>query len=133
MKFVPRHNQAVGRVVIKRMLSTIIRPDETKSTTKFVLIDGVGSEAAAAGIKVGDIVLPEKMGHIFLDGGYCFRPLVDEKEIKVIVTGVPLSEFVVQTDNGSGFVPFDHKDAAKSLCEEFPTNGSKPATVEARA
>ena len=59
MKFVPRHSQAIGRVVVKRILSTIIRPDETKNTTKFVLIDGVGPDAAAAGIKVGDIVLVE--------------------------------------------------------------------------
>lgn len=133
MKFVPRRNQAVGRVVVKRLLSSIVRPDETKGTTKFVLIDAVGPEMQAAGINVGDVVLAEKMGTIMLDGGYCFRPLLDEKDIKVVVTDVTLSELVVQNDSGSEFVSFDDKNAAKSICEVAvsTTNGSK--AVEARA
>ena len=127
MRFIPRRNQAIGRVVIKRMMSFIVRPDETKNTTKFVLIDAVGSEAQAAGIKVGDVVLPEKLGNIVLDGGASFRPLIDEKDIKLFVTDVPLNELMVQTDNGSQFVPFDDKDAAKSLCCESGTQRSLSA------
>ena len=115
MKFVPRRNQAIGRIVVKRILSHIIRPDETKNTTKMVLIDAVGAGAAAAGIKVGDIVLPGKMGNILLDGGASFRPLLDEEDIRAWVTDVSLADLVVQTDNGSGFVAFDAKDAAQPL------------------
>ena len=117
MKFVPRRNQAIGRIVVKRILSHIIRPDETKNTTKMVLIDAVGAGAAAAGIRVGDIVLPSKMGNILLDGGASFRPLLDEEDIRAWVTDVSLADLVVQTDNGSGFVAFDAKDAAQPLSD----------------
>ena len=117
MKLVPRRNQVVGRVVTKRIMATIVRPDETQNTTKFVLIDGVGPGAQAAGIKVGDIVLPSKMGNIQLDGGVSFRPLLDEEDIRAHVTDVSIADLVVQTDNGSHFVTFDDKDAAKSLCD----------------
>jgi hypothetical protein len=115
MKFVPRRNQAIGRIVVKRIYSTIVRPDETKNTTKLVLIDAVGAGAEAAGIRVGDIVLPGKMGNILLDGGASFRPLVDEEDVRAWATEVTLDELVVQTDNGSGFVAFDAKDAAQPL------------------
>ena len=115
MKFVPRRNQAVGRVVVKRLLSFIVRPDETKNTTKYVLIDAVGAGAEAAGIWVGDIVLPSKMGNIVLDGGVSFRPLLDEEDIRGWATEVTLAELVVQNDSGSEFVPFDNKDAAQPL------------------
>ena len=131
MKLIPRRNQAIGRIVIKRIMSTIVRPDETKHTTKFVLIDAVGSGALAAGIKVGDVVLPHQLGNIQLDGGVIFRPILNEEDIRAWVTGVTLDELMVQTDNGSHFVPFDDKDAAMSLCEsglamerERVTNGS---------
>jgi hypothetical protein len=127
VKFVPRHNQVIGRVVTKRILSSIVRPDETKNTTKFVLIDAVGSDAQAAGIKVGDIVLPRKMNHFVLDGGIFFRPIVDEGDIMVVVTDLPLDELVIQTDNGNQFVPIDHKDAAKNLCETAADSGKSAA------
>lgn len=117
MKFVPRRNQAVGRVVVKRLLSFIVRPDETKNTTKYVLIDAVGTGAEAAGIRVGDIVLPSKMGNIVLDGGVSFRPLLDEEDIRGWATDVTLAELVVQNDSGSEFVSFDNKDAAKPFGE----------------
>jgi hypothetical protein len=115
MKIVPRRNQAIGRVVTKRILSTIVRPDETRNTTKFVIIDAVGSAMEAAGIRVGDIVLPSKMGNITLDGGVVFRPLLDEEDVRGWVTDVALGDLVVQTDSGSGFVAFDHQDAAQPL------------------
>jgi hypothetical protein len=115
VKLIPRRNQAIGRIVVKRIMSFIVRPDETKNTTKFVLIDAVGAVAEAAGIRVGDIVLPGKMGNILLDGGASFRPLLDEEDIRAWATDVNLSDLVVQTDNGSGFVSFDAKDAAQPL------------------
>lgn len=136
MKFVPRRNEVIGRIVVKRVLHTIVRPDETKNTTKFLLVDGVGSDAAAAGIKVGDIVLAQKFGNILLDGGVSFRPLVDEKDVRAWVTGVSLDELVVQTDNGSEFVPFQDMSAAKSLCESDESEwvaSRKVSASEARA
>jgi co-chaperonin GroES (HSP10) len=134
VKLIPRRSETIGRIVVKRILSTIVRPDETKNTTKFVLVDAVGPAALAAGIKVGDIVLPNKMGNIQLDGGVSFRPIVNEEDIRAIVHGVTLDELVVQTNSGSHFVPFGDKDAARSLCEDVPsTNGSVTAAPEARA
>lgn len=133
MKFVPRRNQAIGRIVVKRIYSSIVRPDETKNTTKLVLIDAVGAVAAAAGIKVGDIVLPGKMGNILLDGGASFRPLVDEEDIRAWVTDVTLADLVVQTDNGSGFVAFDAKDAAQPLGDISEREWVASRAAEARA
>lgn len=136
MKLIPRRSQAIGRVVTQRILSAIVRPDETKNTTKFVLIDAVGADALAAGIKVGDVVLPQKMGNIQLDGGIRFRPILEEEDIRAVVTGLSLNDLVVQTDSGSHFVPFDDKDAAQSICgEDLPTlpNGGKSATSQVQA
>jgi len=117
VKLVPRSREAIGRMVIKRSALTILRPDETKNTTKFVLVDAAGAEAQAAGIKVGDVVLPNTLSNIVLDGGVSVRPIVDEKDIRATATGVTLAELMVQTDNGSKYVAFDADDAAKSLCE----------------
>lgn len=115
MKFIPRHNQVIGRMVMKRMLTSIVRPDETKGTTKFVLIDAVGPGAAAAGLKVGDVVVPSSMSHVVLDGGVSFRPLVEEANVALIVTDVSLDELLVQSDGGSQYVAFSDPMAAKSL------------------
>ncbi len=133
MKFIPRRNQAMGRIVIKRVLSSIVRPDETRDTTKFVLIDGVGADAQAAGIKVGDIVLVSQLNNFILDGGALYRPIINEKDIMFVVAD--LGELAVQTENGRQYVPFGSKDAARSICEdEIPSaNGAISAAPEARA
>jgi len=117
VKLKPRHNQAIGRVVIKRVLSSIVRPDETKNTTKFVLIDAVGPGAQAAGLKVGDVVLAAKLSSFVLDGGAFFRPILDEKDIMFWATDLALDELLVQTDSGGNYVQFNAKDAAKSFGE----------------
>jgi hypothetical protein len=117
VKLIPRHNQVIGRIVIKRVLSSIVRPDETKGTTKFVLVDAVGPGAAAAGVRVGAVVLPKMMSNIVLDGGVIFRPLVDEENIAATLTDLDLSEFAVQTDSGAEYVPLDSPRAARSLAE----------------
>ena len=127
MKFLPRHNQIVGRMVMKRMLTSIVRPDETRGTTKFVLIDAVGPGAAAAGLKVGDVVVPSSMSHVVLDGGVSFRPLIEEANVALIVTDVSLDELVVQSDGGSQYVPFDDAIAAKSLGEQPADRKSEAA------
>ena len=114
MKLAPRHNQAVGRMVIKRSDSKIIHTDETK-VTKFVLIDAVGEDAVAAGIKVGDVVVATKLNHMIFDAGRRFRPLVDEKDIACFVTDLQPGELLVQVENGAKYVLFDDQDAAVSL------------------
>lgn len=114
MKYSPRHSQVIGRLLIKRTLAKIVRPDETSNTTKFILIDAVGPGAAAAGLMVGDIVVPTAMTGIVLDGGAVFRPMLEERNVAAIVTDVLMSEFVVQIDNGSEYVSIDDERAAKS-------------------
>lgn len=101
-------------MLIKKSSATIIRVDETK-VTKFVLVDAVGSEAAEAGIKVGDVVVPTALSHIVLDAGVSFRPSLEEKNVAFFVTGVAPNEFLVQTDAGTQFVPFDSPEAAQPL------------------
>lgn len=116
MHYIARHKQVIGRIAIKRVLRSIIRPDQTKDTTKFILVDGVGPEAALAGIKVGDIVVPTAMAAIKLDGGSCIRAMLEEPSIGAVVGGLSPGELVIQTDNGKEYVPFDDERAAKSMC-----------------
>ena len=129
MKLIPRHNQIVGRVVIERPQSSIIRPDATKNTTKIILVDAVGEGAAKSGIKVGDLVVPMKMNHFMLDGGAIFRPLIEEGDAGFFVTEA--EELYVQTDNGQEYVPLDSERAAKSLGAppRRQTNGAEQLPV----
>jgi hypothetical protein len=126
VKFAPRHSQIVGRMVIKRSDSKIIRTDETK-VTKFVIVDAVGAEAAAAGIKVGDVVVATKLNHMFFDAGMRFRPLIDEKDIACFVTDLQPGELLVQTENGAQYVLFDSPDAAQPLGTQLSERKSEAA------
>jgi hypothetical protein len=117
VKLIPRSSQVIGRVVIKRRVSTIVRPDETRETTKFVLIDALGPSVAAKGFKVGDVVLPTAMANIKFDGGVSFRPIVHEDNIAALLADVTLDELAVQTESGSEYVPLDSPKAALSIAE----------------
>jgi hypothetical protein len=125
VKFVPRHSQIIGRVVIKRSSSSIVRVDETK-VTKFVLVDAVGPGAEAKGIKVGDVVVAKTLSHIVMDGGTSFRPSLEEESIAFFVADLALDELAVQTDSGAEFVPLDSPKAAQPL-------GASPAKRESEA
>jgi hypothetical protein len=117
VKLTPRGAQIIGRIVIKRVLSAIVRPDETRETTKFVIVDAVGPKAAAEGIRVGDVVLPHQMSNIKLDGGVYVRPLLNEKDVVAHLRGVNLAGLAVQTDGGTEYVDFDSPKAAASIAE----------------
>ena len=127
MKFIPRHAQIVGRTIMKRVLTTIVRPDENKNTTKFILIDGLGPEAAAAGLKVGDIVLPTKIGNVMIDGGVSVRPIMVEQDVAFVLADVRLEDFYIQTEDGKRYVSLDDKEAAASFCQAKPENGRASA------
>ena len=116
MKFEPRRGQAIGRIVVRPPSSSIVRTDETKETTKFMLLDAVGPDFEEKGLRDGDVVLPRKINIIQMDGGTSVRPFVEEDDIVLIVrdwTG--LDDFYVQTENGKAYVPFDDPRAAPSL------------------
>lgn len=116
MKFVPRRNDIVGRYVLKQapVDSLILRPgDPSKESTKFILVDAVGPEAI--GIKVGDIVLIDRVATIQLDGGAICRAITKEPDCRMLIEDVDMSEFIVQTDRGNKFVPFDHPEAARPI------------------
>lgn len=114
MKFEPRRNQAVGRIVVRLSHSTIVRPDETKNTTKFILIDAVGPDVKD--LKVGDIVMPTKVSGISMEGGASFRPMADDENIALVVRDwKSLDEFKIQNESGSEYVPFGDPKAAVSL------------------
>lgn len=123
MKFVPKHDMAIGRMVIKKSESQIIRVDETK-VTKFILVDAVGVDAAAAGIKVGDLIVVKALGNIVLDAGTVYLPVFEEKNVVFSVTDVEQKDLLVQTSRGDRFVPFDDEAAAKSF-------GASPEVAEA--
>jgi hypothetical protein len=116
VKFEPRRGQAVGRVVIKPSRSSILKPDQTKGITKFVLLDAVSPELEAKDIRVGDVVVPFAISNVMLEDGAMFRPIVDDENIKLFVRDwKSLDEFHVQTDNGAAYVPFGDPRAAISL------------------
>jgi len=130
VKLTPRRNQVIGRIVIKRVLSTIVRPDETKDTTKFILIDAVGPDAHDKGLRVGTIILPTAMSVINLDGGVVRRPMVDEDHIAAILTEVSPDDLAVQTDSATEYVPLDSPRAALPLAESLipePRSSSEAA------
>ena len=112
MKFVPRNSQIIGRMVIRRSMSAIIRVGSEK-VTKFILVDAVGVEAAAKGIKVGDLVVPKALANIVMSEG--FRPVLEEANVDFFVKDVSPDDLAIQTDAGTDFVPFDSPQAAKPL------------------
>ena len=114
MNFEPRRDQAVGRIVVRLTSSAIVRPDETKNTTKFILIDAVGPDVKD--LKVGDIVMPTKVSGISMEGGASFRPMADDENIALVVRDwKSLDEFKIQNESGSEYVPFGDPKAAVSL------------------
>lgn len=127
MKFVPRHTQIVGRTVIEKPRSSIIALNETKNITKFMFIDAVGPGAAKVGLKVGDVVVSRAHNNIIMNGGSRFRPVIDEKDVLLFVTGVGLEALYVQTENGQEFVSFDDEKAAKSMGENPPPSDEAEA------
>jgi hypothetical protein len=116
VKFEPRRGQAIGRIVIKPSRSSILRPDQTKGISKFVILDAVGPDLLAKGLKVGDVIVPRAVGNVMMDDGASFRPTVNEEDILLVVRDwSSLDEFHVQVDNGTRYVPFSDALAAKSL------------------
>jgi hypothetical protein len=116
MKFRPRAGQAVGRVVVRRPTSNIVRPDATKGTTKFILLDAVGPDLPDKGLNVGDIVLPVAISTIVLDNGASVRPMLEAEKVALTCEEwESLDEFYVQTESGADYVPFDDDRAATSL------------------
>lgn len=114
MKFEPRHGQVFGRIVVQPPSSAIVRPDETKDVTKFVLIDAVGPDVKD--LKVGDVIVPTTLFTIKMDNGTVTRPFLDEKDVRFTLRGwTSLDEFHVQTDSAAQYVPFSDPRAAKSF------------------
>lgn len=114
MKFVPRHAQIIGRLVIKPQSSTIIMGDPTK-VTKFLLVDAVGEGASKSGIKVGDLVVPKALAQIVLESGTRFCPYLEEKDVAFFVRGANLNDLHVQTDSAAKYVPFGSPEAAEPI------------------
>jgi len=115
MKFEPRRGQAVGRIVVRPTKSTIVRPDETAGITKYLLLDAVGPDLEAKGLRVGDVVVPLKINSLVLDGGVVFIPFVQEENVALVVRDwKSLDEFHVQIDSGAQYVPFTDPRAAPS-------------------
>jgi hypothetical protein len=127
VRFIPRRDQIIGRIVIQRRKSAVVRPDETRDTTKLILVDAVGPIAAAAGIRVGDVVLPNAMGNIVLDGGVSFRPILSEANVLATMVGLRVEEMLIQVEGATKFVPFGDAEAAQSLAESPPPDGPSGA------
>lgn len=114
MKFVPRHNQIIGRMVVRRAASTIIVGDPTK-VTKFILVDAVGDGAAAAGVKVGDIVVPKSLSQIVTENGTSFCPFLEEKDVAFFVRDLLPGEMLIQSASGTKYVSLESPEAADAF------------------
>lgn len=114
MKFVPRHTQIIGRMVIRPQSSLIAMGDETK-VTKFILVDAVGEDAAKLGVKPGDLIVPKALSQIVLESGRRFCPILEEKDVAFFVRDYDPNELHVQIDSAVRYVPFDSPEAAKSI------------------
>ena len=126
MKFIPRNDHVIGRMMIKRSDSTIILKDSTK-VTKYVLVDAVGPGAAAKGIRVGDVVVVTKLMNIVQDAGRVFIPFCEEENVALFATDFDLEkDLLMQIYSGAEFVPFDDERA-------MPSVGVDPATREPKA
>jgi hypothetical protein len=114
VKFVPRHNQIIGRMVVKRPSSMIHIGDPTK-VTKFVLVDAVGDGAAAAGVKVGDIVVPKSLSQIVMENGTSFCPFLEEKDVAFFVRDLLPGEMLIQSASGAQYVSLESPEAADAF------------------
>lgn len=115
MKFIPRNDHIVGRMMIKRSDSTIILTDAAK-VTKYVIVDAVGPGAEAKGIKVGDVVIVTQLKTIVQDGGRVFIPFCEEKDVALFVTDVDIEQdLLIQRPDGKEFVRFDDEQAMLSV------------------
>ena len=110
MKIVPKGKQVIGRLAITKVSERIVAPDATKGATKFVLVDAVSDEAAAAGYKVGDLVLPHTLNNIFLRGGLEHRAVFSHEQILAVIEGVDFSDLV--DIYGETFIPSGAEAAA---------------------
>lgn len=144
MKHEPRHNYVLGRFVIGRRPSAVVLTNEAVGVSKFIVVDAVGPDAEAAGIKVGDIVTPKTV--LSPKGGLAYlfsviitdegqRPLIEEQHIATVISDLNLEKFLVQTESGAKYVPFDSDEAAKSLgaVKRKTENGQKDAVAGAPA
>jgi energy-converting hydrogenase Eha subunit G len=126
VKFIPRNDHIVGRMMIKRSDSTIILNDATK-VTKYVFVDAVGPGAAEKGIKVGDVVVITKLMSIVQDAGRVYIPFCEEKDVALFATDVDIEkDLLIQVPSGREFVAFDHDQAMQSV-------GVDPAVREDKA
>lgn len=125
MKLVARRNEIIGRLIQEKPSSSIVRPDETKGVTKYVLVDSVGPDAAAAGIKIGHVVLSRMIHDIWIDGGFGFRPLVMEPNAAAVWEDARPEDMLIQVNSGKQYVPLDHPEAAKPIAgpAQGPSNG----------
>jgi hypothetical protein len=119
VKLIPQNNQLVGRLLITKLDSPIVSPDPTKGVTKVILVQRVGADAAAAGYKPGDLVIPRAIGSMFLRGGTHHVVYCEVKEILFKVDDVCAEDFVAD----------DGKTAIRSLDPADVSNGG-PGTVQ---
>jgi len=94
MRFEPMGKQVFGRLLITRVSEHIVASDPTKGVSKFVLLEEVGADAATAGYKIGDLVLPRRVDNVYLKGGSFHRVVLSIDDIVCRVHEIPLSEFV---------------------------------------
>ena len=104
----------MGRMAIRKKESLIILNDQAK-VTKFILVDGVGPDAAAKGIKVGDLVISSALGNIVMDRDTFYVPVCEEKNIVFFVEDVKPEELLVQDKGGRNFVALDSEEAAPNV------------------
>lgn len=95
MKIVPKKSQVTGRVVdITMSKGGIVLPDsQMKGVTIFVVLDAIGPDVKD--YKVGDIVLPRHINHVYLRGGAFHCVIFEEADILATVEDVPFDQITI--------------------------------------
>jgi co-chaperonin GroES (HSP10) len=81
----PLGDNIVGRLVdMTKTAGGLTMPDtQTRGVTAFALVDAIGPDVKSC--KVGDIVVPGTMGHVFMRGGAFHRMTFKDKDVLCIV------------------------------------------------
>ena len=95
MRLEPVEDWITGIAILHQKPSPIVNPDAAKGTSRCFWIEAVGSKAAEAGYKPGDIVVALKIYDVLFYGGTYHRVTFQVEEVFTRVLEVSLDEFVL--------------------------------------
>ena len=78
----------------------ILANPDAKGVTVFVLVDAIGPDVKRC--KVGDIVVPKHMSHIYLRGGQNHRVVFADEVVLIAIEDLPRDQFTIEGEEQNG-------------------------------